>query len=184
VDGDTFLWVIGRGTGAAATVALSMALLSGVALRPGFLQWFTHNRGLRAVHDAAGIIWLPLGAIHVVALLLDSQAKLTPVDVVIPFVASYGVIAIGLGTVSLDLFAVVMITSWLRDRMSLVVWLWIHRLSYVAFAAVFAHTLLSGSDFANPFLSVLAWLTLLALCAGVGIRLLRAGDRPKVRPGA
>jgi hypothetical protein len=59
VDGDTFLWVIGRGTGAAATVALSMALLLGVALRPGFLQWFTHNRGLRAVHDAAGIIWLP-----------------------------------------------------------------------------------------------------------------------------
>ncbi len=183
MEGDTILWVVGRGTGAAATVALSMALMSGVALRPGFLQWFTHNRGLRAVHDAASLIWLPLGAIHVVALLLDSQAKLAPVDVVIPFIASYGVVAIGLGTVSLDLFAAVMVTSWMRDRMSLRVWLWIHRSSYVAFAAVFAHTLLSGSDFTNPLLSVIAWLTLFALCAGLGMRLLRAGDRPRVRPG-
>ncbi len=183
MDGDTILWVLGRGTGAAATVALSMAVMSGVALRPGFLQCFTHNRGLRAVHDAASLIWLPLGAIHVVALLLDSQAKLAPVDVVIPFIASYGVVAIGLGTVSLDLFAAVMVTSWMRDRMSLRVWLWIHRSSYVAFAAVFAHTLLSGSDFTNPLLSVIAWLTLFALCAGLGMRLLRAGDRPRVRPG-
>lgn len=184
MDADTILWVLGRGTGAAATVALSMALLSGVALRPGFLQWFTHNRGLRAVHDAASLIWLPLGAVHVVALLLDSQAKLAPVDVVIPFVASYGIVAIGLGTVSLDIFAVVMITSWLKSRMTQSLWLTIHRSSYVAFAAVFAHTLLSGSDFTNPFLSVLAWVTLFGLLAGVGIRVLRVVDRPGVRPGS
>ena len=182
MDADTILWVLGRSTGAAATVALSIALLSGVALRPGFLQWFTHNRGLRAVHDAASLIWLPLGAVHVVALLFDSQAKLAPADLVIPFIASYGVLAIALGTISLDLFAAVMITSWLRSRMSQRVWLSIHRLSYAAFAAVFAHTLLSGSDFTNPFLSVLAWLILFALCAGVGIRVLRAADRPGVRP--
>ncbi|MDP9321498.1 MAG: hypothetical protein M3P16_10445 [Chloroflexota bacterium] len=53
---DTLFWIAGRSTGVAACVALSLALLSGIALRPGILLWFTHNRGVRAVHDTASLV--------------------------------------------------------------------------------------------------------------------------------
>jgi predicted ferric reductase len=174
---DTAFWIAGRSTGVAACVALSLALLSGIALRPGILLWFTHNRGLRAVHDTASLVWLPLGALHIVALLLDPQAHLAPTDVVVPFVAAYGGVAIGLGTISLWAFAIVMVTSWFRSRLTQRTWLMLHRLSYVGFAAVFAHVLLSGTDFGNPLLAAVARFAFLALCVAAGIRLFR-GTRP------
>src|SRR5439155_18236892 len=73
-----------------------------------------------------------------------------------PVHTSYGQLAIGLGTISFDIYAAVTVTSWLRDRMANEVWQLVHRLSYVAFAALFLHTVLSGTDLEAP---VIAWLT-------------------------
>lgn len=53
-------------------------------------------------------------------------------------------------------------TSWLRDQMANEVWQFVHRLSYLAFAALFLHTTLSGTDLDAP---VIAWLTWTAAAA-------------------
>ena len=42
-------------------------------------------------------------------------------------------------------------------------WMWIHRLSYLAFAMVFLHALLGGTDFSDPLVSALTWSVALAL---------------------
>ena len=86
---------------------------------------------------------------------------------------SYGSFAIGLGTISLQLIAVVLISTWLRSRLTRQGWLAIHRLSYVAFVAAFAHGLLAGTDLAQPLLSAIAWLGA-AVLAIVGFRRLTA----------
>ena len=49
----------------------------------------------------------------------------------------------------------------------------IHRLSYFAFVGAFAHGLLAGTDFAQPVLGALAWLTAAVLVI-VGFRRLTA----------
>ena len=165
---DVLLWVLSRSTGAASLVALCLSLLSGMALRTGVLTWLTHNRGVRVLHDFTSVIWLPLAIAHVAGLILDSTAHIGVLDLVVPFQVSYGRLAIGLGTISLQLFLVVQISSWLRRRFTHAQWIALHRLSYVAFALAFAHTLLSGTDFAQPLLAGLAWATALALGA-VGI---------------
>jgi sulfoxide reductase heme-binding subunit YedZ len=167
------IWVLARSTGTAALVALVLSVLSGMALRSGALAWLSHNRAVRAAHDLSSVIWLPLAIAHVIALMLDPYAKIGFADLVIPFLVSYGSFAIGLGTISMQLIVVVLISTWLRSRLSQRGWLAIHRLSYVAFVAAFAHGLLAGTDFAQPVLIALAWVVAAAL-AIVGFRRLTA----------
>jgi len=112
---------------------------------------------------------VPLAIANVIALLRDPYAKVALVDLVVPFLGPYGAFAIGLGTISLQLVAVVLISTWLGRSLTQRGWLAIHRLSYVAFVAAFAHGLLAGTDLAQPLLSALGWVTA-AVLALVGFR--------------
>jgi sulfoxide reductase heme-binding subunit YedZ len=167
------IWVTARSTGTAALVALILSVLSGMALRSGALAWLSHNRAVRAVHDLTSLLWLPLAIAHVIALMLDPYAKIGFADLLVPFLVSYGSLAIGLGTISLQLVVIVLISTWLKSSLTQQGWLAIHRLSYVAFVAAFAHGLLAGTDFAQPVLIALAWV-MAALLLIVAVRRLTA----------
>jgi len=176
---DLVLWLLARSSGTGSAVALELAILSGMALRTGALGWLTHNRGVRVLHDSASILWLPLAIVHVVALLLDPTARINVTDLVVPFGVPYGTIAIGLGTISAQLLGVVMVSTWLRPRIPNRTWTLLHRLSYPAFVAVVAHSLLAGTDLSQPLVAGLAWITVVALAA-VGItRVLHPAKEPR-----
>lgn len=126
----------------ACTVALSLSVLTGTAPRTGALGALAHNRGVRDLHGFMTALWLPLGIARVAALVADPRAGLSVAGVVV------------------------------RDTLSHGDWLSFHRLAYPAFAAAFAHGLLSGTDFASPLLAGLAWATALAM-EWVGLQRLR-----------
>jgi len=174
------IWIGARATGTASLVALVLSVLSGMALRSGALGWLSHNRGVRAVHDLTSVLWLPLAVAHVVALFLDPYANLGLIDLIVPFQVAYGRVAVGLGTISLQLMLVIVLSTWLRRHLTHGGWLAIHRLSYLAFIGVFAHGLLAGTDFAQPLLAALAWLTVIVL-ALVGIRRATAARQSATR---
>ncbi len=159
-------WLLGRAAGVGSLVALVLSLLSGMALRSGILGRLAHNRAISELHTFTTVLWLPLGAVHVVALLFDPYAQVRPIDAVVPFLVPYARLAIGLGTVSLLLLALVLVTTFYRRSLSQDLWLGIHQLSYVAFVAAFAHSVQSGTDLAFPLLDLLVWATGLALAAG------------------
>jgi predicted ferric reductase len=169
IDLPTFLWVLARVAGLASFASLSIALLTGLALRTAVLDWAATNRSLRSVHEYTAVLWMPLGALHIVSLLLDDTARIRLLDLLVPFMAPVsvyglrGTVAIGLGTLTLELFAVIAVTGWLKRRMSTGVWQWIHRTSYVAFGMLFLHALLGGSDFSDPLISALTWSVALLL---------------------
>jgi predicted ferric reductase len=169
MDLPTFLWVLARISGLASFASLSVALLTGLALRTAVLDWVATNRSLRSVHEYTSVLWMPLGALHIAALLLDDTARIRLLDLLVPFLAPSsvyglrGTIAIGLGTLTLEIFAVVAVTGWLKRRMSAGAWQWAHRLSYLAFAMLFVHALLGGSDFNDPLVSAATWSVTLAL---------------------
>jgi sulfoxide reductase heme-binding subunit YedZ len=152
------LWILARSTGIASLLALSLSLLTGMAMRPKSLAWLSSNRAISELHGYATVLWLPLGLAHIVALLFDPYAKVGLVDLVVPFAMSYGTFAIGLGTISVELLIVVLVAAWSRARLSRGRWLAFHRLSYLAFAAAFLHGVLSGTDLAYPWLMGVAWL--------------------------
>lgn len=168
VNSDLFFWELARVAGLSAFAALSLALLTGLSLRTGVLDWLGSNRVLRSVHEYTTVLWMPLGGIHVVALLLDRTARVRPLDVVVPFLMPYGTVAVGLGTISLSVFLLVTITGLLKRRMNNRAWQWVHRLSYLAFGLVFVHSVMGGSDVGDPVVAALTWATagLLAVLSG------------------
>ncbi len=154
---DQFFWVLARVAGLSSYAALAIALLTGIALRTAVLDWLGNNRAVRLLHEYTTVLWIPLAALHVLSLLLDSTARIGLLDVVVPFHSSYGTLAIGLGALSLDVLAVVAVTAYLKRRMRKDVWLWVHRLAYVAFVLMFLHAVLGGTDFSDPAVSAITW---------------------------
>jgi len=156
---DTFLWILARVTGLGAAAALAISLLTGLTLRSAVLDWLASNRALRSTHEFTAVLWIPLGLAHLVLLVLDGSVG-TPIrllDLVVPFRVAYGTMAIGLGTLSLDIFVLVAVTGWLRRRIHPLAWRWIHRLAYLGCMLLFLHALLGGTDFSTPQVSAIGW---------------------------
>jgi sulfoxide reductase heme-binding subunit YedZ len=169
---DQFFWVLARVAGLASYAALAIALVTGIALRTAVLDWLGSNRLVRSLHEYTIVLWIPLAVIHVASLLLDQTARIGLLDVFIPFHSSYGTLAIGLGSLSLDVLLVVSVTAYLKRRMRKELWLWVHRLSYGAFALAFLHAVLSGTDFSDPAVSAITWGAAAALVTLTVARLL------------
>lgn len=160
---DQFLWVLARVAGLGSYAALAIALVTGIALRTAVFDWLGSNRAVRALHEYTTVLWVPLAALHLVSLLLDSTARIGILDLFVPFHSSYGTLAIGVGALSLDLLVVVTVAAYLKRRMPQQAWLWLHRVAYVAFGLVFLHAVLSGTDFSDPVVSAITWGSAAAL---------------------
>ena len=174
---DEFFWVLARVAGLGSYAALAIALITGIALRTAVLDWMATNRMVRSLHEYSTVLWIPLAAIHIISLLLDTTAKLGLIDVFVPFHSSYGQVAIGLGAVSMDVLIVVTVTGLLRRRMRKDLWIWLHRLSYGAFALIFLHAVLGGTDFSDPAVSAITWGAAAALMTLTIVRVM-AGRLP------
>ena len=48
---DQFVWVLARVCGLASYASLSIALMTGIALRTAVLDWLGSNRALRSLHE-------------------------------------------------------------------------------------------------------------------------------------
>jgi len=160
---DQFLWVLARVAGLSSYAALAIALLTGIALRTAVLDWLGSNRAVRTLHEYTTVLWIPLATLHILALLLDTTARVGVIDVVLPFHSSYGTLGIGLGALSVDVLIAVTVAAYLKRRMRKDVWLWVHRLAYAAFALIFLHAVLTGTDFSDPAVSAITWGTAAAL---------------------
>ena len=169
---DQFFWVLARVTGLGSYAALAIALVTGIALRTAVFDWLGSNRAVRGLHEYTIVLWIPLAALHVVSLLLDTTARVGWLDVVVPFQSTYGTLAIGVGALSLDVLVMVTVAAYLKRRMRKNLWLWVHRMAYVAFALIFLHAVLSGTDFSDPAVSAITWGSAAALLTLAVARLL------------
>jgi DMSO/TMAO reductase YedYZ heme-binding membrane subunit len=160
---DTWLWYAARVAALSAFVVLAASLLTGMAVRAGYLGFLARNRAVTSLHGFLAWFWVPLVGVHVTCLLLDATAQIRPVDLVIPFQVSYAPLAVGLGTVGLLLLALLAITSALRRYLPARLWIGIHRLSYPTFVLFMVHAQLAGTDFSSAWVSVAGWTTVGAL---------------------
>jgi predicted ferric reductase len=165
VTTDQFFWVMARVAGLSSYASLAIAVVTGIALRTAVLDWLGNNRAVRSLHEYTTVLWIPLAALHIGALLLDATARVGWIDLVAPFHSSYGTLGIGLGALSLDLLVVVTVAAFLRKRMNRVALTWLHRLAYVAFGLIFVHAVLTGTDFSDPMVSALTWAVAAALAS-------------------
>jgi methionine sulfoxide reductase heme-binding subunit len=162
-------WFVTRGTGAMSLVLLTLSVALGVAdmrrMEVGNLRFVVD-----ALHRNVALLAAAFVALHVITTLLDAFAPISLLDVVIPFHSSYRPLWLGLGAISFDLMAAVMITSVWRHRFGLRTWRAVHWLVYASWPIALVHSYGTGTDPKTHWMLVLTGLCVALVLVAVAAR--------------
>ena len=170
----TALWYASRATGVVTLLLLTAVLLLGILVnRHGRLPGLP-SFAVTGLHRNVSLLAVAFLAIHVITAIVDPYVTIGLAAAVLPFVSGYKPFWLGLGAISLDLIAALIVTSLARARMSRRAWRGIHWLAYAAWPLAVVHSLGSSSDARSGL--VLGVLTgcVLAVAFALAWRLSRA----------
>lgn len=168
---DEMLWAVGRASGVVALLLLTASLWVGIVVRSGRPLPGLPRFSVTLVHRNISLLALVFLVLHVGTLLLDSYAKLTLTDVLVPFLGARLPFWLGLGTVAVDLLIAVTITALLRHRLGVRVFKAVHWLSYAMWPLALAHTIGDGTDGRSAWMLLLSAACVLFVVVAVGWRL-------------
>ena len=165
------LWYASRATGVVSLLLLSLVVMLGILVnRQGRLPGLPAF-AVTGLHRSLSLLSVLFIAVHVVTAVIDPYVSIGLAAAVIPFVSPYEPFWLGLGAVSLDLIAALILTSLVRGRISRRVWRGIHWLAYAAWPVALAHSIGSSPDLRNGGLLMLTIGCTLAVAAAALWRL-------------
>jgi|SRR5579859_3712529 len=170
----TALWYASRATGVVTLLLLTAVVLLGILVnRQGRLPGLP-GFAVTGLHRNISLLAVAFLVIHVVTAVADPYVTIGLAAAVLPFASAYKAFWLGLGAISLDLIAALILTSLARARMSRPAWRAIHWLAYAAWPLAVVHSLGSSADTrSGPVLGVLTGCVL-ATTAALAWRLSRA----------
>jgi sulfoxide reductase heme-binding subunit YedZ len=157
----SWVWYLNRATGIVALVLMTVTLVLGVVVQrqrrlPGLPRF-----GAVTLHRNASLLAALLLLTHVVSAVVDSYVSIDWISAVVPFTSGWRPVAVGWGTLAIDLLVLIVVTSLLRGRIPVRVWRGIHWTSYALWPLAFVHGLTAGTDLAS------GWALAVAIvCAG------------------
>jgi methionine sulfoxide reductase heme-binding subunit len=179
VTSSTALWYASRATGVIALVLLTAGLLLGILVTrkrslPGLPRF-----GTAGLHRNLSLLAVLFVAVHVITALADPYVTIGIAATVIPFTSPYETFWLGLGAVSLDLMAALIVTSLLRARIGRRTWRAVHWLSYATWPVALAHSFGSSTDMQRGWLLWLGIACTAAVAAAATWRVVAALARPQ-----
>jgi sulfoxide reductase heme-binding subunit YedZ len=140
------MWYATRASGYTALVLLSATVVIGsvTSVRRSSRNWPRFL--VQSVHRNLSLLVVVFLIIHIATSALDPFAKLNLADAVVPFVATYRPLWLGLGVVACELLVAIMITSLLRGRLGWRAWRAVHLLASVSWPIAVVHGVGTGTD--------------------------------------
>ena len=179
-------WVILRAAGIGAYVMLFLSVAWGLVGTTAVFGRRVAKATAVSIHQFVSTVALVLLAVHIGGVLADRFVPFKPLDVLVPFHATYRPMAVVFGIAAMYLLVVVLVSSWMRKRVGTTWWRRLHVLAVPAFTLSVLHGIFTGTD---TIRSPMWWLYLST--AGlvlflVVVRALTAGLRPAraVHPAA
>jgi methionine sulfoxide reductase heme-binding subunit len=145
-NADPFLWYVTRTLAVGAYLALTISVLLGL------LQSIARTAGERTswrineLHIVLSVLAGVLMAGHVITLVLDPYLPFSIGNILIPLGEPFKPIPVDLGVLAFYGMIALVLSSYLKPRISYGAWRAIHYVSFAAFILVTAHGWLSGSD--------------------------------------
>lgn len=165
-------WVTSRITAMLAYGALAASTIYGLGMTTRLLDRISRRLVNDTLHESLSFWGLLLGASHALLLLLDTYIGFSWDSILIPFVAPWRPLAVGLGSIALYLLILLVVTSKARRFIGLRLWRVIHLLAFVAFGLITAHGFLAGTESTLPWAKVI-YVTAAALVAFfTGVRII------------
>ena len=172
----TALWYASRATGVICLVLFSLVAILGIMVnRQGRLPG-TPRFAVTGLHRNLSLLTVAFLGTHIVTAIADGYAHIPWLSTIVPFTSGYERFWIGLGTVAVDLFAAVIVTSLLRDRLKPAVWRAVHWLAYVSYPVIVVHSLGASKDLRSGWLLALTMATVFAVVTAISYRVIAAYD--------
>lgn len=179
--GSQLLWFVSRGSGLLLFVAFSAVVVLGIATRLGSGPKRLPRFVTAEFHRTLALFAVVLLALHVVTALLDPYVSIGWLAATVPFVSHYRPLVLGLGTLAVDIFGAVLVTSLLRRRLGYRWWRAVHWLAYASWPIALVHAFTAGPDTHVWWAATLIWGSIAAVATAVVARLLalaRTGRTP------
>lgn len=132
--------------GLVACGLLTLNILLGLLLSMRYNPWthWPHRRvNYFRIHNWTGYLALAVSALHPVIVLFSSTANFRVFDIVIPVQSPKQPLVNSLGAIGLYALTLVVVTSYVRHRMTRHTWKLLHYVAYLSAAFFFAHSLFS-----------------------------------------
>ena len=182
-SGSQGLWFVSRGSGLVLLVLFSVVMALGAATRMGSAPRRWPRFAVAELHRTLSLFAVALLGLHVVTAILDPFVRIGWAATVLPFGSPYRTVAIGLGTLAVDLGAAVLITSLFRQRLGFRAWRAVHWLAYLAWPVAFIHSLTAGNGLHIWWVALIECGSAALVATAVLARLLgRARTPPLARP--
>ena len=165
-------WYVVRASALVGFLLLYIAVFAGtVSSLPGIRKYFLRLRSLN-FHCWISLQALLFAAIHGFSLLFHQFIPFSLADVFIPFHSKFEPMLVALGTISLYIMIILVLTSYLRRYFSYGVWRSIHFLNIALYGMSIVHAFYLGTDlktgllrqifiWANGFLILLLFINLI-----------------------
>lgn len=150
---------------------ITVSVLLGILTRSGRPLPGIPRFSITLIHRNISLLATVFLFLHVGSLMLDSYAKLTVTDVVVPFLGAFKPFWQGLGTVAFDLVLALMVTGLLRQRIGQRTFRAVHWFSYAMWPIALAHAIGNGTNGTSKWFLVMAAGAGAAVGAGVAWRL-------------
>ena len=171
---DTVFWYASRATGIVSLLLLTVVLVLGILVnRQGRLPGLPRF-AVTGIHRNLSLLSVAFIAVHIVTAVADTYVHIPLLSAVVPFTSGYERLWLGLGAISLDLMAAMIVTSLLRGRINRSLWRAVHLLAYASWPIAFAHGLGSSNDLQRGWPLGLAAACALVVAAATVWRLAHA----------
>ncbi|MCL4543725.1 MAG: ferric reductase-like transmembrane domain-containing protein [Chloroflexi bacterium] len=151
----SLVWFIGRGSGIIAFVLLTLAVLLGITVSQHWASQRWPRILIDNLHRWTVLVFYVFLAVHTVTMFLDPFAHFTLRDVTVPFGSAYRPVWLGLGVLAGEVTVAIGASALIRNVTGYRLWHWLHLGLYPVFVLSLLHSIGTGTDTTEP------WLTLL-----------------------
>jgi predicted ferric reductase len=153
------MWYLTRAAGIMAYLLLWLSTVWGLVIPSKLFGEVLSGEFTFDFHKFISLFSLGFLGLHIFVLTADKYLPFSLVQLLVPFIAPYRPLWVGIGIIAFYLTLLVTVTFYLRKQISMKAFRIIHYTSLLAYFAAVIHALMSGTDSSLPALSLLYLVT-------------------------
>ena len=152
-------WYLSRGTAFVAFALLWASMALGLIITNKLGRLWPGGPVAFELHQYTSLLGLGFALFHATILIGDEYIQLDLWRVFAPFASqNYEPFWVGLGQISIYVWGLVVGSFYVRKQIGTKTWRWIHFSSFLTFAFVLMHGIVSGSDSQTIWAGLLYWI--------------------------
>ena len=147
---DQAMWYVTRAAGIMAYLLLWLSTVWGLAIPARLLGDKLSGEFIFDFHQFISLLSLGFLGLHILVLTADRYLPFSVAQLLVPFIAPYRPLWVGIGVVAFYLLLLVTVTFYLRKQIGMKAFRYIHYASLLAYLGAVAHALFAGADSSLP----------------------------------